>query len=135
MEAIRRQEPSPRWQANYDVLYAQLVAYQARMYEYGATLEDFIKNPRVAPLNRPPNLTHVSWDIHTRQPLRTGDTVKPYVERATAMFRDVIANHPSTPWAARAEFELGRGFGCELYPDYDGPHPQPSGTIIPVPKL
>jgi hypothetical protein len=135
MENLRKQEPSPRWQANYDLLYAQLVAYQARMYEYGATLEDFIKNPRVAPLHRPPNLTHVHWDIHTRQPLRTGDVVKPYVERASAMFRDVIANHPSTPWAARAEFELQRGFGCELVPDYDGPHPVPTGTLIPVPKL
>jgi hypothetical protein len=50
------------------------------------------------------------------------------------MFQEVIANHPSTPWAARAEFELKRGFGCELIPDYDGPHPTPTGPIIPVPK-
>lgn len=135
MEAARRQEASPRWQANYDLLHAQLVAYQARMYEYGAALEDFIKNPQVAPLNRPPNLTHVHWDLRTCHKIRTGDTVKPYIERATAMFQDVIANHPSTPWAARAEFELKRGFGCELIPDYDGPHPTPSGPIIPVPKL
>jgi hypothetical protein len=135
MEHTRKQEPSPRWQANYDLLYAQLVAYQARMYEYGACLEDFIRNPKVAPLNRPPNLTHVHWDIRTCHTIRTGDTVKPYIERATAMFKDVIANHPSTPWAARAEFEINRGFGCELIPDYDGPHPQVTGPLIPVPKL
>jgi hypothetical protein len=135
MAAARKQEPSPRWQANYDLLHAQLVAYQARMFEYGACLEDFIKNPKVAPLNRPPNLTHVHWDLRTCHTIRTGDIVKPYIERATAMFQEVISNHPSTPWAARAEFELKRGFGCELIPDYDGPHPTPTGPIIPVPKL
>ncbi len=135
MEAERKQEASPRWQANYDLLYAQLVAYQARMYEYGACLEDFIKNPKTVPRTRKPNLTHVDWNIRTMQSLRVPEKTEPYVERATEMFKTVIANHPSTPWAARAEFELRRGFGVELVPDYDIPHPTPSGTIIPVPKL
>jgi hypothetical protein len=135
MERQRKDEASPRWQANYDLLYAQLVAYQARMYEYGACLEDFIKNPQTVPLTRPPNLTHVHWDIRTRQSLRVPEKTQPYVDRATEMFQTVIQNHPSTPWAARAEFELRRGFGVELIPDYDGPHPTPSGQLIPVPKL
>jgi hypothetical protein len=135
MEHLRKQEPSPRWQANYDVLYAQLVAYQARMFEYGAYLEEFGANPKIAPRTRPPNLTHVHWDIRTRQKIITGEKVQPYIDRATAMFKAVIANHPSTPWAARAEWELARGFGVELIPDYDGPHPRPTGPLIPVPKL
>jgi hypothetical protein len=135
MEAPRKQEASPRWQANYDLLYAQLVAYQARMFEYGACLEDFIDKPQTVPLTRKPNLTHVGWEIRTRQTLRQPDKVKPYIDRASEMFRAIIANHPSTPWAARAEFELKRGFGVELIPDYDRPHPTPSGNIIPVPKL
>jgi hypothetical protein len=135
MEAQRKQEASPRWQANYDLLYAQLVAYQARMYEYGVCLEDFIKDPQVVPLTRKPNLTHVGWEIRTRQALREPQKVQPYIDRATEMFKAIIANHPSTPWAARAEFELKRGFGVELIPDYDPPYPTPSGNIIPVPKL
>ena len=44
----REQEADPRWQANYDLIYAQSVAYQARLYEYGVALEEFIKNPKVA---------------------------------------------------------------------------------------
>jgi hypothetical protein len=135
MEHLRKQEPSPRWQGNYDVLYAQLVAYQARMFEYGAYLEEFAANPKIAPRTRPPNLTHVQWDIRTRQKIITGEKVQPYIDRATAMFKAVIANHPSTPWAARAEYELQRGFGVELIPDYDGPHPIPTGPVIPIPKL
>ena len=27
---LRQQETSPRWQANYDLIYAQIIAYQAR---------------------------------------------------------------------------------------------------------
>jgi hypothetical protein len=135
LERERKDEASPRWQANYDLLYAQLVAYQARMYEYGACLEDFIKNPQTAPLTRPPNLTHIHWDIRTRQSLREPEKVKPYIDRASVMFKQILQDHAGTPWAARAEHELKRGFGVELIPDYDRPHPTPSGQLIPVPKL
>jgi hypothetical protein len=135
MDRQRKDEASPRWQANYDLLHAQLVAYQARMYEYGACLEDFIKNPKTAPLTRKPNLTHVHWDIRTRQSLREAQKVQPYVDRATAMFQAILEDHPGTPWAARAEHELRRGFGVELVPDYDIPHPTPTAPLIPVPKL
>lgn len=147
MDAERRQEASPRWQANYDLLHAQLVAYQARMYEYGAYLEEFIqdyqaylRNPsdpknkfKPPPRTRSPNLTHVEWDIRTRQRTITNES-QPYIERAGAMFRQVMEDHPGTPWAARAEWELKRGFGVELVPDYDIPHPEPTGPRIPVPK-
>jgi hypothetical protein len=135
MERERKDEASPRWQANYDLLHAQLVAYQARMYEYGACLEDFINNPKTAKRTRSPNLTLVHWDIRTRQPLREPDKVRPYVERATAMFESILEEHAGTPWAARAEHELRRGFGVELIPDYDIPHPTPTAPLIPVPKL
>jgi len=137
MERLRREEANPRWQANFDIIYAQTIAYQARMYEYGAYLEEFLKKPKIVPATKPPNLTHVGWEIATRQETITGDKIKPYVERASAMFRDVINNHPGTPWAARAEWELKRGYGIHLLEDYDAPRPVlPAGTILePVPKL
>lgn len=132
----RRYEPSPRWQANYDLLYAQLIAYQARMYEYGAYLEEFAKSPKVVPATKS-NLHHIRWDITTRKKTITGDVVQPYIERATALFRDIIEQHPGTPWASRAEVELKRGFGVELVEVYDRPEPEiPPGTrLVPVPKL
>ena len=137
LQRQRLDEASPRWQANYDLLYAQLIAYQARMYEYGTCLEDFIRNPQVVPLKKPPNLTHTNWDIRTRHSIRKPEMVQSYIDRATAMFKAIIENHPSTPWAARAEHELKRGFGVEFIPEYDGPRPSiPPGTpIMPVPKL
>lgn len=137
MQRERREEASPRWQANYDIMYAQVIAYQARMYEYGAYLEEFIKKPKTAPLKKSPNLTLVGWEITTRHKTLTGDKIKPYVERATAMFQDVIKNHPGTPWAARAEVELKRGYGVHLVEDYDPPYRRPptGEPLIPVPKL
>jgi hypothetical protein len=132
----RSQESHPRWQANYDLLAAQIVAYQARMYEYGAALEEFIKKPKIVPATKSPNLRHVRWDITTRQKTLTKE-VEPYMERATEMFKAVIENHPGTPWAARAEWELRRGYGVQLVEVYHEPDPVlPPGTVLkPVPKL
>jgi len=131
----RRNEASPRWQANYDLIYAQIVAYQARMYEYGAALEDFINKPKTAPRTRKPNLVHVNWDITTRQSIRTGEKVQPYIDRATSMFKQIVTEHAGTPWAARARNELERGFGIELVPDYEPPDKPYTGTLIPIPKM
>jgi hypothetical protein len=157
MQNTRKYEESPRWQANYDLLYAQLIAYQARMYEYAAyidqfanDLEAYIKNPanpknaftpppktKAAPMGKsktkPPDLVHDEWHIRTRAKTITGDKIKPYVERATAQFKQLIEDHPGTPWAARADYEVKRGFGVELVPSYDVPYREPSGKI-PVPK-
>lgn len=137
MQKQRREEASPRWQANYDLMYAQVIAYQARMYEYGAYLEEFIRNPRTVPLQKAPNLHLAAWDITTRQKTITGDKIKHHVDRATSMFNAVMETHAGTPWAARAEYELKRGYGVELVEIYHGP-PRiiPPGTPIPpVPKL
>jgi hypothetical protein len=106
------------------------------MYEYGAALEEFIKKPKIVPATKSPNLRHVRWDITTRQKTLTKE-VAPYMERATEMFKGVIENHPGTPWAARAEWELRRGYGVQLVEVYHEPDPVlPPGTVLkPVPKL
>jgi hypothetical protein len=137
LKTHRRHEASPRWQANYDLIYAQVIAYQARMFEYRAYLLEFAKNPKFVPATKPPNLRHTGWDIHTRKQYITGKVVEPYIERATAMFNGVIADHPGTPWAARAEAELKRGFGVHLIEEYHGPGRSiPPGTVLlPVPKM
>jgi hypothetical protein len=131
----RAEEADPRWRANYDLLYAQLVAYQARIWEYGASLEAFIKTPKVVPLTKPPNLRLLHWDVTVRTSTLTEES-KPYIERATELFQVVIDNHPGTPWAARAQGELKRGFGVDFRPDYHPPYRDPPGGVtIPVPKL
>ncbi len=129
---LREQEVDPRWQANYDLILAQLVAYQARTYEYGVALDDFIRQPKTAPpMRNQKQLVH--WDIRTVPKIRTEDA-KPYIERAKKLFAEVQKNHPGSPWSARAEWELRRGFGVDLGPDYHVPYVKVANPIKP-PKL
>lgn len=131
--SYRAQEADPRWQANYDLIYAQVVAYQARLYEYGVALEHFIQDPQTAPMTRSPNLHLSHWDIAHQKEIREPEKSQPYIDRASELFQAVIDEHPGTPWAERAQVELRRGFGVKLVPDYDPP--AYSGTPSPVPKL
>jgi hypothetical protein len=131
--SLREQEADPRWQANYDLIFAQIVAYQARIYEYGVALEEFMQNPKIVPLTKSPDLRLQNWDITTRKKTRTEES-KPYIERANELFALVKENHPGTPWAARADWELRRGYGVDLVPEYERP-PKQVTNPIPVPKL
>ncbi|MBC8350914.1 MAG: VWA domain-containing protein [Planctomycetes bacterium] len=128
---LRDQEVEPRWRANYDIIFAQLVAYQARIYEYGVALEAFMGEPKTAPLMKGTSRL-VHWDVGTVKPTRTEES-KPYIDRATVLFKEVQETHPGSPWAARAAWELRRGFGVDLHPDYHHPY---TGTVtIKPPKL
>jgi hypothetical protein len=131
---LRDQETEIRWQANYDLLLAQLVAYQARLYEYTAYLQYFMQHPQVVPLTKEPNLRLTYWDIRTRTETITGDVIEPYVEKATELFKAIIEDHPGTPWAERARWELGRGYGVDLQPVYEPPYVNVRNPK-PLPKL
>ena len=133
----RKGELNARWQANYDLIYAQLIAYQARVYEYGAALETFIRNPKQVPPVMPPNRRLVRWDLRGRLKLSAEEVSRPYINRASELFEKVIELHPGTPWAERASEELKRGFGLEVIPVYRAPS-RPNTTNaprIPIPKL
>ena len=137
IKSRRDNEPNPRWRANYDLLFAQVLAYKVRLYEYGAYLEAFVRNPKSVPFTKAPNLTLGRWDITHRTETITGEQTRSYIERSAQMFERVKKEHPGTPFAARAEFELSRGFGVELIEQYYGP-PGPASTTpvtIKVPNL
>jgi hypothetical protein len=124
LERLKKQrdkDPNPRWRANYDLIFAQIIAYKVRMYEYGTYLEDFIRNPK--PIKNPlgPNKKTTHWDLTTRQKMLTEEKTGEYVKRAKELFAAVSKDHPGTPWAARAEWELKRGFGVDLVEDYNDP--------------
>jgi hypothetical protein len=137
LEKVRLRETYPRWQANYDLIFAQVLAYKVRVYEYGAYLEEFKKNPKEVPLTKKPNLRLAHWDIRHRQQTITGELTEQYIERSRQMFAQVIQQHAGTPWAARAEYELQRGFGIDLVEEYRGPpsKSRPKGPPVKIPKL
>ena len=149
LASLRSREIYPRWQANYDLMYAQVLAYKIRLHEYGAYLQTFAqalnrnpevreeaiaklgRDPRTFPLRKPhptnkkPGhyLRLAVWNIVHRPEMITGELTKSDVERSRRMFESVIANHPDTPWSDRAAWELKRGFGVELLPRYHYHHP------------
>jgi hypothetical protein len=131
----RQAEVSARWRANYDLIYAQIVAYKVRLYDYGAYLEQFAKNPK--PLKNPYKnaqgfpVQSTHWEITTRQEMLTLETTQAYLEKSKAMFQQVVQEHAGTPWSARAEWEVARGFGVELVEAYDDPRRASLGIKLP----
>jgi hypothetical protein len=133
---LREQEANPRWQANFDLIHAQLIAYQARVYEYGVGLEAFLRNyPAEIRKHTPRRGNEVlhSWHIRGRSQTLTEES-RPYIERADEMLERVADGYRGTPWGARAEWEKRRGYGIYLGPYYDLPYKQVTNPM-PLPKL
>lgn len=136
LHTARDREIYPRWRANYDLILAQVLAYKVRVYEYGAYLEEFKKNPKQAPFKKNPNLTLAYWAIRHRPQTVTGEKTLPYIERSKEMFARVMEEHAGTPWSARAQWELKRGFGIELQEVYHGPPGRTRPSVpVKIPKL
>lgn len=128
---LRAKEESQRWRANFDIMEAQILAYKVRIQEYGTYLAEFMKQPKLIKNIHGPNKKTTHWDINTRKEMLTGDKTKEDMERAITLLKQVIYDHPGTPWAARAQWELNRGFGVELHEAFYDPR---RGTIK-VPNL
>ncbi|HUY92079.1 MAG TPA: vWA domain-containing protein [Pirellulales bacterium] len=125
---LRAKEQSPRWRANYDLMDAQILAYKVRIQEYGVYLGEFMKQPKLIknPLGPTKKTTH--WDINTRKETLTGDKTKDDIARATVLLQQIVKEHAGTPWAARAQWELNRGFGVDLHEAFYDPR---RGSIKP----
>lgn len=141
-QPLRDASPSVRQQANFDLLYAQLLAYRVRAYEYGAYLTEFVKNP--PPVPNPPTPKHEfrGWALDTVNKLSAESITQGDIEHSRELLKEIIEEHPGTPWASRAKWELERGFGIALVPSFfdttrfpqrrgNGPAPPPT----PIPKL
>ncbi len=144
LRRLRNEEPEMRWRGNYDLTLAQLLAFKVRAYEYGAFFEEFCRNPRTAPLTKQAmwlgkrqTVTLQHWRLTTRKSTLTDQITESTRTRATELLNEVLKNHPGTPWAARAQWELRRGYGVDVRPYYEGPYREiPKGEKrIPVPKL
>jgi von Willebrand factor type A domain-containing protein len=110
----REREPEKRWQAHYDLMLAQTVAFQVKAYEYRALMASIAKAPpRVKRQPAADSLT--IWVVnHSREPLAPkNETAQKYVE-AERLLKEVIVRHAKTPWADLAQDALNRGFSVRL---------------------
>jgi hypothetical protein len=118
LEKLRAREPERRWQANFDLIYAQVVAYQVKAYEYRACMQEFVTQiqsgkPPV-PVHKPgPDLV-VVWEMHhAREPKAPKELTKQKYAEAERLLKRVIERHPKTPWADLAQDELNRGLSVQ----------------------
>ena len=110
----REREPEKRWQAHYDLMLAQTVAFQVKAYEYRALMASIAKAPP-RPKQQPAADSLTIWVVHhSKEPLAPrNDTAKKYVE-AERLLNDVIVRHAKTPWADLAQDAINRGLSVRL---------------------
>ena len=147
---LRDKEPSVRWRANYDLIVAQLWWYKLRLFEYGLAVDQFVRVDLPQRLIKNP--MHNRWNLRDNP---SGKMIKPderqskllgVTEEDLAMAHDmaveklkqVIKDHPESPWSRRAEYELNRRFGVSFstwrhVPPKPNNKPRPKPT--PPPKL
>lgn len=134
LEAVRPQralEASLRWRAAYDLAFAQLHLFRLRLFQFLLAMDDHA-NRMPAPTRSDSNEWNFWWDRRTLVPneeqyirLRaafgltmTRDEyiamVKEQEQFTLNLMQQVRADHPGTPWAARAETELNSGFGFRV---------------------
>jgi hypothetical protein len=118
LEKLRDREPEKRWQANYDLMLAQLVASEVKAYEYRACLQEMVQMVQKGQPPRPSKLPSadltVYWELHHSRQLKAPkeQTAKKIAE-AERLLKLVIERHPHTPWADLAQDFLDRGFGVQ----------------------
>ncbi len=117
LEALRKdrdREHERRWQAHYDLMLAQTVAFEVKAYEYRALMASIVNRPPV-PKNAAGADLVITWVVnHAQEPLAPKtETAKKYVE-ARKLLDEVIARHPKTPWADLAQDTINRGFSVKF---------------------
>ena len=131
MKKLRDREPEKRWQAHYDLMLAQTVAFQVKAYEYRALMAQIIKKPPMPSKQPTPDLAITFVVDHAKEPLAPkNETAKKYAEAKT-LLEDVIAKHPKTPWADLAQDTLDRGFSVRLNEWHHNPKYAERAQFVP----
>ena len=59
--------------------------------------------------------------------------IKAEEDRALAMYQEVLKNHPNTPWARRAKYEIDHGFGMQFPEAFRNPNYDKLDIKLPKP--
>lgn len=137
----RELEPDLRWRASYDLVYAQLLAYRVRLFQYLLAMDNHVTtNPKP----RDPKSNHWQRDFTTtmlqptEQQIRAAGVDAEQLEmqrkKALEMYDFIIREHPGTPWAQRAEQEKRWGFGIKFSDHFWDPRYNDPAVLAKVPK-
>ncbi|WP_298869320.1 vWA domain-containing protein [uncultured Gimesia sp.] len=142
IKPLRAQEKSPRWRAAYDLTLAQCLAYRVRLFQFCLAMDNHAKN--MPPLKKKTNNV---WHVRRvpkmlppdeQQVKLTKVSVKhldEQLKKAEVQYKFVMKEHPGTPWAQRAGYEMRQGFGMTFVDDYRSPLYDQKRKEIKVPKF
>lgn len=136
LEGDRDREPEKRWQAHYDLMLAQVVAYQIKAYEYRAALQEMVRlnqARQLVPSRQPiPGQLAVEWDlVHSPESKASPEDTAAKRAEATRLLKLVIERHPKTPWADLAQDELKRGLGLRRGEWHHNPRYDERARLVP----
>ena len=149
---LRDGENSLRWRANFDLIRAQCYAYRVRLFQFLLVLDkhavDFpaLKDPKnnrwhfqrsrnmVVPDQTQYKRVQIQLKIKAKRESFLAE-MKEQQDQANRLFQVVLTEHPGTPWARRAGWELGHGYGMQVNEGFHDPRYRDVGTRIKVPKF
>ncbi len=96
-----------RWRAGFDLAFGRVCAAKARIDGY---------NSMLAALKRGKTFTNeasTTWVLQTAETNDASSSLRKLIERAHALLRRVVDQHPGTPWAIIAKQELALPMGWQ----------------------
>jgi hypothetical protein len=128
VKPLRDEERDRRWRADFDLVYAQCLAYRVRQFQLLLAID---RHVTVEEKPKSPKSNH--WDVsHVQELLEPTEQqikatkvdmaeLESQRQMAIAAYQQVIDEHPNTPWALRAQQEMNGGFGIRFVDDFEDP--------------
>jgi len=119
---VRQDETTPRWRAGYDLAIGRVLAQKVRTETYNAMLA---KAKRGLQFQDAKNNT---WRIVPDDEISVGSKWEREAAQAKELLREVVEEHPGTPWAHLASKELEVPLGWKWKEEFTDLAPrQPAG--------
>jgi len=106
----RDEEPSKRWQANYDYVLARLEARIAYVHEYNF-MKGQIRKDALPP--RDPAKGFTGWRLASQAKLQSGPEARKLAEDSKKVLLKLAKTHVGTPWEVLAKREALTALGLE----------------------
>jgi hypothetical protein len=101
----RAELTGPRWQAGFDLAFGRVCAAKARIDGYNAMLAALKRGKSFE------NPDSTTWILEASDMSEASSSLRNLAKRADEHLQRVIDEHPGTPWAAIAEYELKTASG------------------------
>ncbi len=153
LRPLRAKEDSQRWRACFDLMYAQLLSYRIRLFQYLLVLDDHqAKKPK------PKDPKHNEWNIgYTKKMVEPDEDqfgrlkaafnlkmnrseyltmLQEQSKLADEAYELVKREHAGTPWELRANYEMNdRGYGIYIASRFEDPRYRDPNNPVKIPKF